>query len=300
MEEEEPEKVMRPTLFGLESEPLKVSLPQCTLRDAVKATRLQNARSRAENSPKVKIVYSIVTQFSAHGSFNLSVVDETEVDVAKTQARVSQKTEKVTCRSSVARVCSDRRCPCLGGCTLGKKTKNKKWRKIKDSDYLDRVLADLACRNPLDSVISAREVQETCLNVLHDDIPLDEVDDEPRWRRIVSVMDSGAADSVAPEDVASWIPVVESPGSSRGQHYLTASGDRLPNLGLKPLQVFTGEGNETTTSYQIADVRSAVCRRHVTLETWYSRRRVALSDRQTEREDQVQTTPTCISAGHLD
>ena len=73
MDEEEPEIMGGLTLFGLESsEPVKVFLPQCTLGDAVEATRLQDARSRFENSLKVKPVNSIVTDngFSALNSFN--------------------------------------------------------------------------------------------------------------------------------------------------------------------------------------------------------------------------------------
>ena len=173
--------------------------------------------------------------------------------MAKTKARMSEKTENVTCRSEVGSY-TDRSCPCLGGWTLGWKTKIKKQRNIRDLDDLDRVLADLACGNQLDSVTFAREVQDTPLNVLYDDIPLDEIDDEPRWRRIVSVMDSSAADSVAPEDIASCVPVVECPGSKRGQYHPSASGDRLPNLRQKLSQLVTGERNETTTTCQIADV----------------------------------------------
>ena len=124
---------------------------------------------------------------------------------------------------------------------------------------MSKVLADLASGNSLDSVISETVHQDTPLNALYDDIPLNEVDDGPRWQRITSVMDSGAADSVAPEDIASWIPVVASPGSKRGQHYLSASGDRLPNLGQKSLQVVTEEGTATTTTYQIADVTRPLC-----------------------------------------
>ena len=38
----------------------------------------------------------------------------------------------------------------------------------------------------------------------------------PEWITIEVVMDSGAAESVAPADLAPWIPVQESPGSRRG------------------------------------------------------------------------------------
>ena len=54
-------------------------------------------------------------------------------------------------------------------------------------------------------------------------------------------MDSGAAESVAPPSVAPRVKIEESDGSRRGQTYLSASGDRLPNLGEKKLDVTTSD-----------------------------------------------------------
>ena len=250
MEEEEPEKVMGLTLFGLESsEPAKVPLRQYTLGDALRGTQQRNSRLWAMTPKKVKPANSIVTanRFSVLASFNTPEVDEME------------ETKNETCGSSGVGGCTHRKCPCAGGWNLGKNTKNKKKRDSMNMDDFNRVLADLANGDPLSSVIPGGEVQDIPVNVLYDDIPLNEVNDGPRWRRITSVMDSGAADSVAPEDIASWVPVAESAGSKRGQHYLSASGDRLPNLGQKRLQVVTDEGKETTTTYQIADVTRPLC-----------------------------------------
>ena len=67
-------------------------------------------------------------------------------------------------------------------------------------------------------------------------------------------MDSGAAESVAPADLAPWIDAVESEGSRRGQTYVSASGDRLPNLGEKKLRVITEEGHPAVATFQLADV----------------------------------------------
>ena len=40
---------------------------------------------------------------------------------------------------------------------------------------------------------------------------------------------------------------------------MSASGDRLPNLGEKRLQVITEEGNRATATYQVADVTRPLC-----------------------------------------
>ena len=69
-----------------------------------------------------------------------------------------------------------------------------------------------------------------------------------------TVMDSGAVDSVAPSTMAPGVKVVPSPGSLRGQNYLSASNERIPNLGQQTLEVKTEEGTDTSVTFQIADV----------------------------------------------
>ena len=71
---------------------------------------------------------------------------------------------------------------------------------------------------------------------------------EPTWKTMSMVMDSGAAESVAPIELAPWIPILESAGSRRRQTYLCTSGGKLPNLGMKALERSnrrkqTGEGH---------------------------------------------------------
>ena len=48
--------------------------------------------------------------------------------------------------------------------------------------------------------------------------------------KIEAVMDSGAAESVAPADMAPWVPISESAGSRRGQTYMSACGEKFHNL----------------------------------------------------------------------
>ena len=76
----------------------------------------------------------------------------------------------------------------------------------------------------------------------------------PNWVMIRTVMDSGAADSVAPPTLAPRVNISESNGSRRGQCYVSASGNRLPNMGQKVLNIQTNEGKDTTVLYQIAEV----------------------------------------------
>ena len=72
--------------------------------------------------------------------------------------------------------------------------------------------------------------------------------------RIRTVMDSGAADSVAPPTLAPQVNISESNGSKRGQCYVSASGSRLSNMGEKVLNVQTNEGRDANVFYQIAEV----------------------------------------------
>ena len=74
------------------------------------------------------------------------------------------------------------------------------------------------------------------------------------WRRVKSVMDSGASESVQHPDEVPEVEVRPSPGSRIGQRYTSASGDEIPNLGEKILDVVTKEGIEFKTKYQAADV----------------------------------------------
>lgn len=78
--------------------------------------------------------------------------------------------------------------------------------------------------------------------------------DDGGWTKIEAVMDSGAADSVAPPEIAQWVPVTESAGSRRGQTYLSASGERLKNLGERQFEVVTNENRNMLAKFQVAEV----------------------------------------------
>ena len=58
-----------------------------------------------------------------------------------------------------------------------------------------------------------QQIQDTDLNSLFDaDLELNHFAQRSRWLRLETVMDSGAAKSVAPPSVAPWLKIEESDG----------------------------------------------------------------------------------------
>ena len=87
---------------------------------------------------------------------------------------------------------------------------------------------------------------------------LNHLNEEPKWVELETVVDSGAADTVAPVDMADWVPLEPSVGSKRGQSWQSASGDVLPNLGERRVGGLTEEGNWVESVYQVAEVSRAL------------------------------------------
>ena len=82
--------------------------------------------------------------------------------------------------------------------------------------------------------------------------------EEDGWVRVRSVMDIGAGVSVAPPGMCPAYPIEESAGSRRGQEFISASEDTMPNLGEQRLNVVLDNSKETSVKYQIADVSRAL------------------------------------------
>ena len=78
--------------------------------------------------------------------------------------------------------------------------------------------------------------------------------DKEGWVKIKGVMDSGASESVAPPTMCPHYEITPSPGSLAGQEYVSASDDRIPNLGEQVLSIVTSDGKDCTVKYQVADV----------------------------------------------
>ena len=82
---------------------------------------------------------------------------------------------------------------------------------------------------------------------------------ERKWAKLEAVIDSGAAESVAPAAMAPWVPTKPSEGSKKGQCYMSANGAKLPNMGEKKFSMMTGEGNWAEATFQVAEVTRPLC-----------------------------------------
>jgi hypothetical protein len=69
---------------------------------------------------------------------------------------------------------------------------------------------------------------------------------EQGWKKISGVMDSGAADHVGNRKMLPELPILPSPGSIRGQAFISATGGRAENEGEQHLNVFTEGGASQT------------------------------------------------------
>lgn len=69
------------------------------------------------------------------------------------------------------------------------------------------------------------------------------------------MLDSGAAKSVANEELAPEVKVEESKESRRGQNFIAAIWKKVPNRGPNVLNVWTEEGRNTMATFQMTDVR---------------------------------------------
>ena len=70
------------------------------------------------------------------------------------------------------------------------------------------------------------------------------------WELIKGVMDSGASESVANPRTCEQYEPRPSKGSKAGMNYVSASGDVIPNLGEKVINVVAHDGRESTVKYQ--------------------------------------------------
>ena len=77
---------------------------------------------------------------------------------------------------------------------------------------------------------------------------------EEGWTHVRVIPDSGAIQSVAPKEMAVGYPIRPSAGSMRGQQYVSASGDEIPNEGEQFLPIMSAEGHQTTQRWQMAEV----------------------------------------------
>ena len=70
--------------------------------------------------------------------------------------------------------------------------------------------------------------------------------------------DSGAGDTVGPEDAFPEYPLVPSPGSIRGLHYVAANNQKMKNMGQKRVLMMTREGQLRWVTVQIVAVKKTL------------------------------------------
>ena len=70
--------------------------------------------------------------------------------------------------------------------------------------------------------------------------------------------DSGAADTVGPEEEFPDYPLMPSPGSKKGLHYVAAGGTKIRNAGQKRVLLFTKEKQLRWCTVQIAKVKKTL------------------------------------------
>ena len=68
-------------------------------------------------------------------------------------------------------------------------------------------------------------------------------------------IDSGAAESVMPENYLTEIPIVPSEGSRRGVRYVTANGSKMPNVGERKVHFKTIDGGMSSVVFQVTNAK---------------------------------------------
>ena len=75
------------------------------------------------------------------------------------------------------------------------------------------------------------------------------------WIELEVTVDSGACDTVMPQELCRGIPIVDSAGPRAGLEYKVANGDGLPNLGERRCLLMTlGSSTAKRIVFQVADV----------------------------------------------
>ena len=83
---------------------------------------------------------------------------------------------------------------------------------------------------------------------------LSQVATTPGWEAVSFAVDSGASETVIPEDTVHGCSVQPSIASKRGVQYEIANSHRIPNLGQKTFVGYTKEGNCRGLTAQVCDV----------------------------------------------
>ena len=106
-----------------------------------------------------------------------------------------------------------------------------------------------------DRLMTAEEYSAMYLEICEDAAEANHIDSSDLvWVKVQSIMDTGAAKSVAPPSLACHLPIAETPESRRGAHFQTAGGGKLVNQGERTVPCWTNVGQAVEMKYSIADV----------------------------------------------
>ena len=79
-----------------------------------------------------------------------------------------------------------------------------------------------------------------------------------QWEEIELSVDSGATESVVPDNMPQSIPTRPGAAHKRGVQYEVANGERIPNEGEKRFQAWTEEGQEKRMVMQVCEVNQGL------------------------------------------
>ena len=88
------------------------------------------------------------------------------------------------------------------------------------------------------------------------------VTDAPEWESIELAVDSGASETVIPEDMVRAASLQPSDASKRGVQYEVANGARIANLGQKSFNGVTDAGVVRSVTAQVCDVNKPLLSVH--------------------------------------
>ena len=76
-----------------------------------------------------------------------------------------------------------------------------------------------------------------------------------KWERIQATVDSGAADTVGPPNIAAKSQIKENKASKAGLNYVAANGSKIPNIGEQKIKGYSDNNNAVTMTVQLAKVK---------------------------------------------
>ena len=119
---------------------------------------------------------------------------------------------------------------------ITKKTENREERRRKHAPERERSLLEVSRENENTSGMKEKR--------------------KGKYEMIMITADSGAADHVAPKNVASHLRIQETEASRQGVKYVAANGQKIANTGQKTIRGITNEGMPLSITWQLAEVKS--------------------------------------------